>query len=125
MLHGRRILIVEDELLVALETKTLVWGFGGIVVGQYARVAAALEAIQVHPLDGAILDVNVAGMLSFVVADALRDRRVPFVFCTAYGREIVPPRHRDAPVLEKPLVPEALISELSRVLNVRSDEPAR
>jgi DNA-binding LytR/AlgR family response regulator len=114
VLRGRRILILEDELLLALETKTFIWNAGGIVIGPYARVAGALEAIQVQPIDGAILDVNVAGILSFGVADALQDRKVPFVFCTAYGQDVVPPRFRRVPIVEKPLMPEMLIAALAR-----------
>jgi CheY-like chemotaxis protein len=114
ILRGRRILILEDELLVALETKALVWRFGGIVVGPYARVPAALEAIQTQPVDAAILDVNVAGTKSFVVADALQSRNVPYVFSTGYGRDIVPPRFGHAMVVEKPIIPEALIAALAR-----------
>jgi CheY-like chemotaxis protein len=113
ILRGRRILILEDELLVALETKALVWRIGGIVVGPYARVPAALEAIQVQPVDAAILDVNVAGTQSFVVAEALQARNVPFVFCTGYGRDIVPPRFGGVAVVEKPLIPEQLVVALA------------
>jgi CheY-like chemotaxis protein len=113
ILYGRRILILDDELLVALETKALVWRAGGTVVGPYARVHAALEALQTHPVDGAILDINVAGMQSFVVADALMARNVPFVFCTGYGHDVVPPRFRSVAVVEKPLVPEVLVAALA------------
>jgi CheY-like chemotaxis protein len=116
VLRGRRILIVEDEMLVALETKAIVGQFGGIVVGPYARVRAALEAVQTYAVDAAILDINVAGVQSFAVADALQERRIPFVFCTGYGRDILPPRFRSAAVVEKPLVPQALAAALARAL---------
>jgi CheY-like chemotaxis protein len=113
ILRGRRILILDDELLVALDTKALIWRVGGIVVGPYARIPAALEALQTHPVDAAILDINVAGTQSFVVADALQVRHIPFVFCTGYGRDIVPPRFRSAALVEKPIIPEALVGALA------------
>jgi DNA-binding NtrC family response regulator len=116
LIRGRRILILEDELLVALEMKALVWRVGGIVVGPYARVHAAVEAAQTVPVAAAILDVNIAGIHSFVVAEALEARRVPFVFCTGSGRDAVPPRFRGAAVVEKPLVSEQLVTALADAL---------
>jgi CheY-like chemotaxis protein len=124
-LGGRRILIVEDELLVALDTKAFVNRFGGLVVGPCARVLAALETIRTQPVDGAILDINVAGTPSFVVADALQDRRIPFVFCTGYGRDIVPQRHRNAPLVEKPIDPTALMAAVLAAFGAQPAEPAR
>jgi len=115
-ISGRRILILDDELLIAADTKALVTRLGGIVLGPYARVRAALEAIQTHPVDGAVLDINVAGVQSFVVAEALEARRVPFVFCTGYGRDSVLPRFQHAPVVEKPLIPELFIAALADAL---------
>jgi CheY-like chemotaxis protein len=112
VLRGRRILIVEDELLVALDTKALVWRFGGVVVGPFPRVPAALEAVRVHELDGAILDINVAGTQSFVVADALAARNIPIVFCTGYGRDIVPLRFKDTPIIEKPIIEQILVAAM-------------
>jgi CheY-like chemotaxis protein len=125
VLQGLRILVVEDELLVALDTQAFVWRFGGIVVGPYARVPAALQALEVHPVDGAILDVNVAGTQSFAVADVLRQRNIPFVFCTGYSRETVPPRFDDAPVVEKPLVPELVIAALVEALKASAAQADR
>lgn len=112
-LRGRRILILEDEMLVALETKSLIWRVGAVVVGPYARVHMALEAIQVEQIDAAVLDINVAGVHSYAVADALRARNIPFVFCTGYDRASLPPRFAAAAVVEKPLVPGALLTALA------------
>lgn len=124
VLRGLRILILEDELLVALETKATIRGLGGIVVGPYARVDTALQAIQEHALDGAILDINVAGVQSFAVADALQARRVPFAFCTSYGQDIVPPRFQTAAIVEKPFDPENLAEALAKAVR-RASAAAR
>ena len=115
-LGGLRILIVEDEMLVALESQAFVQRFGGIVVGPFARVPAALQAIERHAIDGAILDINVAGTSSFAVADVLRQRNIPFVFCTGYGRETVPQRFDGVAVIEKPLIPELVIAALREAI---------
>lgn len=112
-LRGRRILIVDDELLVALETQSLVLQLGGVVVGPYARVGPALEAVRTLPVDAAILDVNVAGTQSFVVADVLLERGIPFIFCTGYGRDSVPPRFASVAVVEKPIIPEMVVAALA------------
>ena len=125
LLRGRSILILDDELLVAIETKACAWQAGATVVGPYARVHAALEAIQLHRIDGAILDVNVAGVHSFPVADSLASRGVPFVFCTGYGRDIIPPRFRHVAVVEKPVIPEMLIAALASAMKARNSQAER
>jgi CheY-like chemotaxis protein len=124
-LRGLRFLVVEDELLVALETQAFVWHFGGVVVGPYARVPAALQALESHPVDGAILDINVAGTQSFAVADALRQRNIPFIFCTGYGREIVPPRFDGVAIVEKPLEPELVVAALVEAVRAREANAGR
>ena len=125
VLRGLRILIVEDELLVALETEAFVRSFGGIVIGPYARVPAALQALERHPVDGAILDINVSGTQSFAVADILRPRNIPFVFCTGYSRETVPPRFDGVAVVEKPLLPELVIAALVEALRASAAQADR
>lgn len=119
-LRGRRILIVEDELLVAFETQTLVTRIGAIVVGPYSRVAAALDAVRTLPVDAALLDVNLAGTQSFVIADALQERGIPFVFCTGYERDTVPPRFKNVDLVEKPMLPEAVIAALAEAVKTRA-----
>lgn len=116
VLQGLRILIVEDELLVALETQAVVQGFGGIVVGPYSRVPIALRALESHPVDGAILDINVAGIQSLAIAEMLRQRNVPFIFCTGYDRDSVPLRYREVPMVDKPLLRERVVAALLQAI---------
>jgi hypothetical protein len=66
--------------------------------------------------DAAVLDVNLGNELSFPVADALMAARSPFLFLTAYNRAVLPIAHRLRPVLPKPVVAQALIVELARIL---------
>lgn len=102
-LRGMRVLIVDDELLVAMETRAAVADHGVKVIGPVPRVRPALEIIENEPLDGAVLDINLRGVTSFEVADALADRNIPFVFMTGYSRGILPPRFKGCVTLSKPL----------------------
>jgi CheY-like chemotaxis protein len=83
----RQILIVEDEVLVAMHVEDLVIAMGHEVVGPASRVDEALQLARERTIHFAILDVNLAGQPSTLVADALRERGIPFVFATGYGSE--------------------------------------
>lgn len=97
-----RILIVEDEMTIALFIEDMVIELGHEVAGLAMRLAPALELAGDAPLDFAILDVNLAGSLSFPVAEVLEARGVPFVFATGYGSSRVDPRFAAYPVINKP-----------------------
>jgi DNA-binding NarL/FixJ family response regulator len=81
-LTRKRILIVEDEFIVAMNIAHEVATWGGVVVGPLATVDGALKAIKSADVDGAILDINLRGTPAFPVADALANRHLPFVFAT-------------------------------------------
>ena len=113
-LAGKRVLVVEDELLVALLVEDTLAEAGCIVVGPFARVRDALAAVQAETVDVALLDVNVAGERVFPVAYALEERGVPFLFLTGYGEAALP---RDRPgwdACSKPFYPKQLTDELAR-----------
>lgn len=93
-LLGKRVLVVEDEWLVATAIEDMLCDLGCVVVGPFARVADALVAAREEPVDVALLDVNVAGEQVFPVAHALEKRGVPFLFVTGYGESALP---RDRP----------------------------
>ena len=80
-----RILVVEDEFLVADHIATTLEDLGYVVVGPVATVADALAIIASEPIDGALLDANLDGTSSAPIADMLNARDVPFVVCTGYG----------------------------------------
>lgn len=114
----RRVLVVEDEELVALELSSELSRLGWAIVGPAATVAEA-QALLSGPLDAAILDVNLRGRPVYPIADALADRQVPFVFCTGY--EVVDPdgRFADVPVIRKPANPAAVSAALAEMLRSR------
>ncbi len=103
-----RVLLVEDEGLVAMMLEDLLEDLGCEVAGSLASVAAALAWIEAGgAADMALLDVNLSGETVFPVAEALKARGVPFAFATGYDADH-DPRFRDAPLLGKPIRQERL-----------------
>ncbi len=103
-----RVLLVEDEGLVAMMLEDLISDLGCEIAGSLASVGAALAWIEAGgSADVALLDVNLSGESVFPVAEALRARGVPYAFATGYG-EGHDPRFRDAPLLGKPIRQERL-----------------
>jgi CheY-like chemotaxis protein len=100
----RRVLVVEDESLVAMLLEDILADCGCEVIGPAANVADALSLVDAGGVDLAVLDVNLgAGATSFPVADALKALAVPFIFVTGYGAGGVRADLRDAPVIPKPI----------------------
>jgi DNA-binding response OmpR family regulator len=100
-LAGKRVLIVEDEQMLAEYLADAMAAEGAEVIGPVATVTAALDAIASTRLDGVTLDLKLAGEMTFRVADALAARNVPFVFLTGYGAADVPARHTNVSRVEK------------------------
>jgi CheY-like chemotaxis protein len=110
LLEGLKVLLVEDNLLLAEVTKILLEDSGCQVVGPAGWLERGLELARAEPLDGAILDINLHGDMSFPIAEVLSTRGVPFVFVTGYeDRSIVPLAYRLAPRLDKPVADERLM----------------
>ncbi|HEX3407625.1 MAG TPA: response regulator [Caulobacteraceae bacterium] len=101
-LTGLRLLVVEDEMLVALALEEMLGDFGCVVVDVAGTLDRGLELAEALTLDGAILDINLGGEKVFPVAERLAERGVPFVFCTAYGTAALPPSFAKTPTLAKP-----------------------
>ena len=97
-----RVLIVEDEMLVAIHIEDMLLDLGHEVTAIAGRLAGALTLAADAELDAAILDVNLAGEQSFPVADILARRGIPFLFATGYGLQGVEERFRSRTVLQKP-----------------------
>jgi len=118
-LDGLRVLVVEDELLVAMMLEEFLRGQGCVIVGPVPRVEPALKAAREEPIDAALLDVNLAGERVYPVAKALAERNVPFVFMTGYGRGMLPLEYADRPAVAKPCQLTQLIGALSAALDKR------
>ena len=101
-LEGRRILVVEDEFLIAMEVEDVLRALGAEVVGPFGRLAPALGAVKKEVLDGAVLDVRLDGETSEQVAAELVSRGVPVLLTTGYEGEQLPPDLRHLPRLRKP-----------------------
>ena len=107
-----RVLVVEDEMMVAWELEDVLSGWGCTVVGPVGRVGKALAMLDAEAVDMAVLDISLNGERSYPVADTLEARGVPFVFLTGYNRDSLPSHYRSHMVLQKPFQQ----SELSDVL---------
>jgi PAS domain S-box-containing protein len=109
---GKRILVVEDEVLVAMVVVDMLEELGVQPIGPAQNVQQALEAIAGEALDAALLDGNLAGAKVDAVAAALTRKEVPFVFVTGYARDSLPAAFRSAPILPKPFTHTDLIAVL-------------
>jgi CheY-like chemotaxis protein len=107
-----RILVVEDEYMLADALADGLTALGAQVVGPVGGLGEALTLVAAAEIDGAVLDINLRGEMVFPLADALAGRGIPYVFATGYGRESIPVRHQDAPTLSKPVDVAALKSLL-------------
>jgi len=115
-LAGKRLLVVEDELLVSMLLEDILTDLGAAVAGPYGRLADGLAAAKVERFDGAILDLNLAGQQAEPLADLLLARGVPFVFITGYQRDSIDRRYANVPVLPKPIDAAALEGVLLTLL---------
>lgn len=101
-LAGLRVLVVEDEMMVAMLIEDMLGDLGCTVVGPAARLDEALALAENAELDCAVLDLNLGGQSTFPVADLLRAKGAPFAFATGYGDAGLREVDRGAPVLQKP-----------------------
>ena len=101
-LEGRRILVVEDEFLIAMEVEDVLRALGAEVVGPFGRLAPALGAVQEEDIHGAVLDVRLDGETSEEVAAVLVSRGLPVLLTTGYEAEQLPPVLRHLPRIRKP-----------------------
>ena len=114
---GKRVLLVEDEMLLAMLFEDMLTDMGMIVVGPYRNVENALKAIEeTDDLDLALLDIDLGVETSLVVADALVARDVPFLFATGFGSTAIA-GYDDKPVLGKPFTESQLMARLRVLLD--------
>lgn len=113
---ARRILIVEDESMIAMMLEDFLKELGWNVVGLAGGTQQALAMARNTDLDAALLDVNLGGQDTFAVADILSERHIPFVFATGYGKDGVADRFRGVPTLTKPFQCNELDRALQQVM---------
>jgi CheY-like chemotaxis protein len=113
----KRILVVEDELMIRMLLEDMLGELGYTVAAEAARIEEALEAAKNADFDIAILDVNLNGQPISPVADALVARGMPFVFATGYGERGLPEPYRDRPTLKKPFQMDGLKQMLQTALD--------
>lgn len=111
-LQGLRILVVEDEFLIAHQIEETLSDAGCEVVGPAPRLERAMRIAEDEPLDGAILDINLRGDKVYPVASRLRERGIPFIFATGYTDDYLPECFRKAPLVSKPLNPAMLLKQV-------------
>jgi CheY-like chemotaxis protein len=118
LLSGLRLLVVEDETMIALMLEDMLDAFGCVVVDVAGTLSRGLDlaANESLDLDGAILDVNLGGEKVYPVAERLEARGVPFIFCTGYGKAGLAPGFAHIPTLTKPYMREELEVKLVSVL---------
>jgi CheY-like chemotaxis protein len=108
----RRVLVIEDEVIVGMLLEDMLGELGCEVAAVSTHIEEALQLARTLDIDLAILDVNLGGKQSFPVADVLKSRGVPFMFATGYGAQILKPPYSGTPTLQKPFQ----LDDLQRVL---------
>lgn len=115
-LENLRILVAEDEYLLAAELSSALRNAGATVVGPARDVPHALELVQHDAPDCAIVDMNLAGELGLPLTDALETAAVPYIILSGYDRAALPLRHDRAPYVEKPADPSVLVRMIPALL---------
>jgi CheY-like chemotaxis protein len=107
-ISANRVLILEDEALVAMAMNDLMTELGFTVVGPFGKMQDAMAELKKGGVDAAMLDINLGGQLVYPLADVLLSEGVPFVFVTGYEAESIDRRFANVPVLQKPLERQSL-----------------
>ena len=115
VLRGKKVLIVEDESLIAMLFEDILEDTGCQIVGPAMNVRQAMALVEDAEIDVAVLDVNLNGESSFPVAALLQSRGVPLVFSSGYGSEGLPPEWQDRPTLPKPFTSDEVVDMLARL----------
>jgi len=117
MLAGHDVLLVEDSLIIALDAEDIATRLGANTVATAATVEGALDAIEAHRPQVAMLDINLGDRNSFPVADRLLDLGIPFIFATGYGEQAqLPMDHCGRTVVQKPYTLENVARAMDEVL---------
>ena len=116
----QRILLVEDDFLIAALVEDMLADLGHEVTAMAERLDAAVALAQNGCFDLALLDLRIGAVLGYPVADVLIARRIPFAFVTGQGVGGVDPAYASAPILQKPFRLEDLAAMIGRLIVERS-----
>ena len=123
LLPGKRILLVEDDAMVAMLLEEALAEAGASILGPVGTVEAALGLITVAEAQGgiaaAVLDLDLNGFSALPVADRLAALRVPILFATGYGEGCQRGHHAAVPLLLKPFQPAVLVGVLGALVGVQ------
>lgn len=108
-LSGTRVLIVEDDYLIAHDLCKWLEEAGADVVGPVSNAAQALDLLCSSSVDAAVIDINLGAGPDYEVAEHLTQLHVPFLFATGYDQQVIPRSFGNHPVLEKPFNPQQLV----------------
>lgn len=114
MLQGKRILLVEDEIIIAMMLEDMVAKIDGIAVGPATSLQAGMEMARSETFDAAVLDVNLGDGSSAAIADLLAERRIPFILATGYGATTA--NAHNVPILQKPYMLRDLEQAFAQIL---------
>ncbi|PSC02680.1 hypothetical protein SLNSH_22725 [Alsobacter soli] len=120
-LQQSRVLVLEDQYLLAMQVEEDLQSKGAQVVGPVATASEALELIESTEIDAAVLNVRLKNGTSFAVADELLRRGVPFVFVTAFEQQMLPETYVSIPHLTKPLKPTELVTALLALVSANAE----
>lgn len=117
MMLGKRILVVEDEYLLAADLSDALENAGFEVLGPVPDVSGGLALVeQEERIDGALLDINLAGTLVYPLADTLTARAVPFAFASGFDQSVLPERFAGVARLEKPVSTRQALATLAQIM---------
>lgn len=118
-LSGARIVVVEDEYYLAEDLADALKDAGAEVIGPVGSIGHAQELLEAGGFDGALLDMNLRGELSFALARQLQAADVPFVIVSGYSSGALPPELGSVPRLEKPINPADAVDALAWMIGQR------
>ena len=121
--HGGRVLVCDDNLLIAEVVAEFLRECGLKPMGPVGHLETAMHMARERALDGAILDINLAGRPCFPVCAILSARRIPFVFLTGYPEAVITAEYRCAPLITKPFEPTEMKEVLAHTLDLAQGGP--
>ena len=121
--HGSRVLVCDDNLLMADVVAEFLRECGFEPMGPVGRLESAMQMARERALDGAVLDINLLGRPVFPVCSILSARRIPFIFLTGYPQAAIPIEYRSAALVAKPFEPNEMKEILAHMLGLPQSLP--